>query len=136
MAKELNDLEKLRIQVSRLTDQNKQALARLERQASAVPELTFAKIAEMLSAMPHVDHVLIQLSSDAHDYPTSVAAGTGGKNMGWQHSIKWRVFIREYPHGRFADRTELSCYAAVKAVLDEIQLPMPAGLEKLAQSLE
>lgn len=66
MAKEKTEIDILREQVKSLSNQASQALAKLERQASATPEITFAKIAEILSAMPHVDDVLIQLQSHAH----------------------------------------------------------------------
>lgn len=138
MAKAKNELDALREEVARLSGQARQALAKLERQAAANPELTFAKIAEILSAMPHVDDVLIQLQSHAHDYPCGTAPGTSGgvKQQGWLHEVTWRVFIRTYPEGKYADVTGPTCLAAIKAVLTQIKLPMPAGLEKLAKSLE
>lgn len=135
----MTDLEERRLlaRCKKAEDAVRNALAALDRQAASAPELTFAKVAEILSAMRDVDHVLLQLQSEATDYPCGTMPGAVGvKQQGWKHSVTWRLFVRRYNSKEHCDRAGTNLHAVIVEVLDTLKLPMPAGLESLAQQID
>lgn len=134
----MTELEERRLiaRCKKAEDAVRNTLAMLDRQQAAAPELSFAKVAQILSSMRDVDHVLLQLESHAFDYPTSPAPGAPGVRLkGWKHDIRWRLFIRRYGSSKHCDRAGTNLLAVITEVLDTLKLPMPAGLESLAQQI-
>jgi len=126
---------KLRGRVKKAEDYVRSLTERLKRQENAAGD--FHQIAEMLSGMRDVDHVLLQLQSEASDYPCGTMPGAVGiKQQGWKHAITWRLFIRRYNSKAHCDRAGTSLLEVIKDVFSELKLPMPAGLEKLAQQID
>lgn len=135
----MTDLEerKLLARCKKADDAVRNALALLDRQAASAPELTFAKVAEILSAMRDVDNVLLQHESHAFDYDKGAMPGAAGvKQKAWKHTMTWRLFVRRYASSAHCDRAGTNLHAVIVEVLDTLKLPMPDGLESLAQQID